>query len=65
MTIKLPDTVRRIIESLERGGFEACAVGGCVRDSLLGRAVHDWDPSPAPGRRSGLAFRTAGFWKQG
>ncbi len=43
MTIKLPDTVRRIIESLERGGFEACAVGGCVRDSLLGRAVHDWD----------------------
>ena len=28
---------------LEAAGFEAYAVGGCVRDSLLGREVHDWD----------------------
>lgn len=28
---------------LEEGGFEAYAVGGCVRDSLLGRKPYDWD----------------------
>ena len=28
---------------LEEGGFEAYAVGGCVRDSLLGRRPYDWD----------------------
>ena len=31
------------IRRLEENGFEAYAVGGCVRDSLLGRAPNDWD----------------------
>ncbi len=31
------------MERLKRHGFEAYAVGGCVRDSLLGRAPNDWD----------------------
>lgn len=41
--IKLPQKVQRIIEALEYGGYEAYAVGGCIRDSLLGRIPEDWD----------------------
>jgi len=40
MTVKKPD---RIVEILEQAGYEAYFVGGCVRDQLLGRPVHDWD----------------------
>ena len=32
-----------ILKTLEDAGFAACFVGGCVRDTLLGRPVHDWD----------------------
>lgn len=32
-----------ILQTLEDAGYEACFVGGCVRDTLLGRPVHDWD----------------------
>ena len=32
-----------ILQTLERAGFEARYVGGCVRDTLLGRPIHDWD----------------------
>jgi len=41
--ITIPKTVAQIIGTLEAGGFEAFAVGGCVRDSILGREVSDWD----------------------
>lgn len=41
--IYLPDNVRSIITRLESAGYEAYAVGGCVRDSLLGRTPSDWD----------------------
>ena len=41
--IKLPSNVEYIIAELERAGYEAYAVGGCVRDSLLGRVPGDWD----------------------
>lgn len=43
MTIKLPDGVKEIITKIEEAGYEAYAVGGCVRDSLLGREPNDWD----------------------
>lgn len=43
MQIQLPDKVQRIIETLTAAGFEAYAVGGCVRDSVLGRPPSDWD----------------------
>ncbi len=42
-TIELPEKVNAIIETLQDAGFEAFAVGGCVRDSLLGKLPHDWD----------------------
>lgn len=32
-----------ILETLHRAGYEAWYVGGCVRDTLLGREIHDWD----------------------
>ena len=41
--IQLPSAVRYIIETIEQAGFEAYAVGGCVRDSILGRIPDDWD----------------------
>lgn len=43
MTIKLPKNVSHIIECLQSHGYEAYAVGGCVRDSILGREPQDWD----------------------
>ena len=39
----MPPQVERILEKLNEKGFEAYAVGGCVRDSLLGRQPKDWD----------------------
>ena len=41
--IPVPEAIRRLMAVLEARGFEACAVGGCVRDSLLGRTPSDWD----------------------
>lgn len=41
--MRLPAHAACAIEQLERAGYETWAVGGCVRDSLLGRAPHDWD----------------------
>ena len=41
--IDLPQNVDKIITTLQEHGFEAYAVGGCVRDSILGRIPGDWD----------------------
>lgn len=41
--IQIPDKAKYIIEKIEAAGFEAYAVGGCVRDSILGRVPQDWD----------------------
>ena len=41
--MEIPQAVEKIIDTLEAGGFEAYAVGGCVRDTLLGRGPEDWD----------------------
>lgn len=43
MNMYLPDYVRRCIDALETAGFEAWAVGGCVRDAALGRTPQDYD----------------------
>lgn len=39
----LPDDARALIRRLNEAGFEAYAVGGCVRDSLMGIEPKDWD----------------------
>jgi len=41
--IKLPKDVNKVIKVLEAAGFETYAVGGCVRDALLGMSPRDWD----------------------
>lgn len=43
MTIILPNDVKYIIEKLEASGHQAYAVGGCVRDCIMGRIPADWD----------------------
>ena len=43
INITLPDKVKYIIDRLEDAGYEAYAVGGCVRDCVLGRIPNDWD----------------------
>lgn len=43
MEIKIPKQVKFIIDRLQKYGYEAYAVGGCVRDALLGRVPNDWD----------------------
>lgn len=43
ITINIPKGAAAIIDTLQSNGFEAYLVGGCVRDSILKRPVHDWD----------------------
>lgn len=43
MTMDMPKNVDTAISLLQSAGFEAYAVGGCVRDSLLGKTPNDWD----------------------
>lgn len=43
MKIELPRKVVLIIKNLQRYGYDAYAVGGCVRDSILNRKPEDWD----------------------
>lgn len=43
MYIEMPKDVEEIINKLTKAGFEAFAVGGCVRDTLLMRNPGDWD----------------------
>ncbi len=43
MKITLPGKVTMIINNLQLHGYEAYAVGGCVRDSILAKQPEDWD----------------------
>lgn len=43
MNIQLPSYVQFALDRLSSAGYEAFAVGGCVRDSYLGLLPHDWD----------------------
>ena len=43
MRIEMPHEVEWIIDKIRSNGYEAFAVGGCVRDTLLGREPGDWD----------------------
>lgn len=60
MRMEIPAHVAFIIDTLERAGFEAYAVGGCVRDAILGREPEDWDitTSARPGQVKRLFRRT-------
>ena len=43
VNLKIPAYVRETLTALETAGHQAYCVGGCVRDSLLGRMPEDWD----------------------
>ena len=60
LRIDLPEKVNRVIGVLQQHGFEAYAVGGCVRDSILGRMPEDWDitTSAQPEEVKALFHRT-------
>ena len=40
---EVPEYVKIVLDTLTAAGHEAWCVGGCVRDSLLGRTPEDWD----------------------
>ena len=58
--MNLPADVQNIINVLESNGHEAYAVGGCVRDCILGKVPHDWDitTSALPEQVKALFSRT-------
>lgn len=43
MSLFLPDYVKTIIKTLEKNGYKGYAVGGCVRDMIIGKIPHDYD----------------------
>lgn len=43
IAINMPKHVKYIINTLEKNGYEAYAVGGCVRDAIIGKEPNDWD----------------------
>ncbi len=60
MKLEIPEKVNYIIRVLLENGYEAYAVGGCVRDSLISREVNDWDitTSASPQEVKALFRRT-------
>ena len=60
MNFHIPQKVNEIIEELRKHGYEAYAVGGCVRDMILGREPEDWDitTSATPREVKGIFRRT-------
>lgn len=43
MKINMPQNVQMILEKLNTEGYESVVIGGCVRDTLMGKEPHDWD----------------------
>lgn len=60
MKIQMPEAANYIIQTLMAHGYEAYIVGGCVRDSVLGRTPQDWDitTSATPEQTKALFRRT-------
>lgn len=60
MRLQIPPKVTRIIDTLQSHGYEAYAVGGCIRDTILARRPDDWDitTSARPQEVKGLFERT-------
>ncbi len=60
LRIRMPFEVRKILQILHEAGYEACIVGGCVRDALMGREPKDWDitTSARPEKVKACFYRT-------
>ncbi len=58
IVVELPEQVKYIINTIMEAGYEAYAVGGCIRDSILGRIPDDWDiTTSAPPEQVKALFR--------
>ena len=55
---EIPENVGYILHILEENGYEGYAVGGCVRDMLLGRTPGDWDITTSAKPEQVKALRT-------
>lgn len=60
---RIPAEVRAVIEKLSRAGFATFAVGGCVRDVLLGRTPKDWDVATKAGPEEITALFPESFYE--
>lgn len=62
MNINIPESVKKALEILNSKGFSAYAVGGCVRDNIMGKVPHDWDittdAAPQNIKNAFLGFKT-------
>lgn len=60
MKLSIPREAEAILKELQKAGYEAYVVGGCVRDSILGRTPDDWDitTSATPVQVKGIFART-------
>lgn len=60
MKVQMPKEAGYILNTLMENGYEAYIVGGCVRDSILGKAPQDWDitTSATPEQTKALFRRT-------
>ena len=45
----IPGNICRILKKIQSSGEQACLVGGCVRDMVMGRTIHDWDITTSAG----------------
>ena len=62
LKIDIPHYAQAALHALEANGHEAWLVGGCVRDALLGREVHDYDIATSAGWQDAeTALSAAGF----
>lgn len=60
--IQIPSDIKKILSLLNESGYKAYAVGGCIRDSFMGRTPNDWDitteASPEQIKEVFASFRT-------
>lgn len=63
MILEIPKNAETILHILEKAGYEAYVVGGCVRDSILGRSPDDWDitTSGKAGAGQGFVSQNSGY----
>lgn len=63
MNLEIPQEVKDILVKLEKAGFEAFIVGGCVRDLILGREPNDWDVTTNAGPEEIMSIFKDSFYE--
>ena len=61
MKIAIPENAKLILDILNNAGFDAFVVGGCVRDSLMGKTPTDWDITTSATPEKTLEIFSQGF----